>query len=159
MSGKWGVVQRLGPLPMERIGEGTRGGRGTPADGNGESGMIEAVIWDFGGVLTTSPFEAFVRFERSRGLPEDLIRRINATNPLENAWARLERGEIDRDTSMRLSRRRPVSWGMNCVVPTSCRCWWASCGRRWWKRCGACTPGCSPAALPTTSHERPTAEE
>src|SRR5918911_1654635 len=98
MSGKWGVVQRLGPLPMERIGEGTRGGRGTPADGNGESGMIEAVIWDFGGVLTTSPFEAFVRFERSRGLPEDLIRRINATNPLENAWARLERGEIDRDT-------------------------------------------------------------
>ena len=60
--------------------------------------MIAAVIWDFGGVLTTSPFEAFVRFERSRGLPEDLIRRINATNPLENAWARLERGEIDRDT-------------------------------------------------------------
>ena len=77
---------------------GTRGGRGTSSDGNEESGMIAALIWDFGGVLTTSPFEAFVRFERSRDLPEDLIRRINATNPLENAWARLERGEIDRDT-------------------------------------------------------------
>src|ERR1700704_6677022 len=25
--------------------------------------MLEAVIWDFGGVLTTSPFEAFARFE------------------------------------------------------------------------------------------------
>ena len=31
--------------------------------------MVEAVIWDFGGVLTTSPFEAFGRFERERGLP------------------------------------------------------------------------------------------
>jgi hypothetical protein len=37
--------------------------------------MIEAVIWDFGGVLTTSPFEAFTRFETERGLPADIIRR------------------------------------------------------------------------------------
>jgi putative hydrolase of the HAD superfamily len=69
-----------------------------PADGNEESGMIEFVICDFGGVVTTSPFEAFVCFERGRGLPEDLIRRIDVTNSLENAWAGLERGEIDRDT-------------------------------------------------------------
>src|SRR6476661_5626158 len=81
-----------------RAGEGTRGGRGMPADGNEESGMIEFVICDFGGVVTTSPFEAFVRFERGRGLPEDLIRRIDVTNSLENAWAGLERGEIDRYT-------------------------------------------------------------
>ena len=40
--------------------------------------MIEAVIWDFGGVLTTSPFEAFARFEIERGLPADIIRRTNA---------------------------------------------------------------------------------
>ena len=57
---------------------------------------IEAVIWDFGGVFTTSPFEAFNRYEASRGLPKDLIRTINATNPLENAWALFERAEIDR---------------------------------------------------------------
>jgi putative hydrolase of the HAD superfamily len=57
--------------------------------------MIEAVIWDFGGVLTTSPFEAFARFESERGLPADIIRRTNAVNHLENAWAKFERAEVD----------------------------------------------------------------
>jgi putative hydrolase of the HAD superfamily len=56
---------------------------------------IEAVIWDFGGVLTTSPFEAFARFERERGLPADIIRRTNAANHWENAWAKFERAELD----------------------------------------------------------------
>ena len=60
--------------------------------------MIEAVIWDFGGVLTTSPFEAFARYERERGLPDEFIRRTNATNPLENAWAKFERAEVDTET-------------------------------------------------------------
>ena len=59
--------------------------------------MIEAVIWDFGGVLTTSPFEAFARFETERGLPADIIRRTNAANHLENAWAKFERAEVDLD--------------------------------------------------------------
>jgi putative hydrolase of the HAD superfamily len=57
---------------------------------------IRAVLWDFGGVLTDSPFEAFRRFERSRGLPEDFLRRVNATNPDSNAWARFERSELAR---------------------------------------------------------------
>jgi len=56
---------------------------------------IEAVIWDFGGVFTSSPFEAFNRFEAEKGLPKDLIRRINATNPDANAWALFERNEVD----------------------------------------------------------------
>jgi putative hydrolase of the HAD superfamily len=59
--------------------------------------MIEAVIWDFGGVLTSSPFEAFARFESARGLPADIIRRTNAANHLENAWAKFERAEVDID--------------------------------------------------------------
>ncbi|MBR0856289.1 HAD-IA family hydrolase [Bradyrhizobium liaoningense] len=59
---------------------------------------IEAVIFDFGGVLTTSPFEAFARFETERGLPIDIIRRTNAANHLENAWAKFERAEVDIDT-------------------------------------------------------------
>jgi putative hydrolase of the HAD superfamily len=59
---------------------------------------IEAVIWDFGGVLTTSPFEAFTRFETDRGLPADIIRRTNASNHRENAWAKFERAEVDIDT-------------------------------------------------------------
>jgi putative hydrolase of the HAD superfamily len=55
---------------------------------------IRAVLWDFGGVITDSPFEAFRRFERSRGLPEDFLRRVNAANPDRNAWARFERSEL-----------------------------------------------------------------
>ena len=57
--------------------------------------MIEAVIFDFGGVLTSSPFEAFARYETERGLPADIIRRTNAANHLENAWAKFERAEVD----------------------------------------------------------------
>jgi putative hydrolase of the HAD superfamily len=57
--------------------------------------MIKAVLWDFGGVITTSPFEAFTRYERENGLPQDFIRALNADNHHENAWARLERNEVD----------------------------------------------------------------
>jgi putative hydrolase of the HAD superfamily len=57
--------------------------------------VVEAVIWDFGGVFTTSPFEAFNRYETARGLPLDLIRTVNATNPHHNAWALFERSDID----------------------------------------------------------------
>ncbi|MCZ8172262.1 MAG: HAD-IA family hydrolase [Brevundimonas sp.] len=54
-----------------------------------------AVIFDFGGVITASPFEAFNRLEAERGLPQDFIRQVNATNPDSNAWALFERAEID----------------------------------------------------------------
>ena len=56
---------------------------------------VEAVIWDFGGVFTSSPFEAFARYEVENGVPKDLIRRVNSTNPDTNAWALFERNEID----------------------------------------------------------------
>ena len=59
--------------------------------------MIEAILWDFGGVFTTSPFEAFARFEKARGLPKDFIRTINSTNPDTNAWARFESSVTDAD--------------------------------------------------------------
>ncbi len=55
----------------------------------------EAVIFDFGGVITASPFEAFNRLEAERGLPQDFIRTVNAANPDTNAWALFERAEID----------------------------------------------------------------
>lgn len=55
---------------------------------------IRAVLWDFGGVILSSPFVAFNRYEAERGLPRDFIRGVNARNPHGNAWARLERGEI-----------------------------------------------------------------
>jgi putative hydrolase of the HAD superfamily len=56
---------------------------------------LKAVIFDFGGVILSSPFEAFAHYERDNGLPDGFLRGINATNPDTNAWARLERGEVD----------------------------------------------------------------
>ena len=56
--------------------------------------MKKAVLWDFGGVILSSPFEAFNRYEVEHGLPVDFIRSVNATNPHDNAWAKLERSEF-----------------------------------------------------------------
>ena len=55
---------------------------------------IRAVFFDFGGVILSSPFEAFNGFEERNGLPRDFIRTINSTNPDTNAWARFERSEV-----------------------------------------------------------------
>ena len=54
-------------------------------------------MWDFGGVILSSPFEAFTAYEQAHNLPAGVIRRINATNPDDNAWAHLERGDIGFD--------------------------------------------------------------
>ncbi len=56
--------------------------------------MRTAVFWDFGGVILSSPFDAFNRYEDEHGIPRDFIRRINATNSDTNAWAQLERSEV-----------------------------------------------------------------
>jgi putative hydrolase of the HAD superfamily len=58
---------------------------------------FRAVFFDFGGVVLSSPFEAFNEYERANGLPADLIRRVNATNPDDNAWAQLERNAVPFD--------------------------------------------------------------
>ena len=54
-----------------------------------------AVIFDFGGVITSSPFEAYNRLEAERGLPHDFVRSVNSANAHGNAWAKFERAEID----------------------------------------------------------------
>lgn len=56
---------------------------------------ITAVLFDFGGVILSSPFEAFAHYETAHDLPSGFLREVNATNPDANAWARLERGELD----------------------------------------------------------------
>ena len=58
---------------------------------------IRAVLFDFGGVITTSPFDAFRRYETGRGLPVGFLQKINRNNPDDNAWARFERGELSPD--------------------------------------------------------------
>ena len=59
--------------------------------------MIRAVLFDVGGVIITSPFESFSRYEAAHGLPDGFIRRLNSTNPDTNAWAHLERGDVSFD--------------------------------------------------------------
>lgn len=56
--------------------------------------MIRAVLWDFGGVILSSPFDAFNRYEAANRLPTDFIRTVNATDPDTNAWALLERNDV-----------------------------------------------------------------
>ena len=57
----------------------------------------KAIIWDFGGVITSSPFNAFNEFEEVNGLPIDIIRTINSENPDMNAWAQFESNSITID--------------------------------------------------------------
>ncbi len=57
-------------------------------------GQIIAALFDFGGVILSSPFEAFAAYERANGLPDGFIRGLNATNPDDNAWAKMERNEV-----------------------------------------------------------------
>ncbi|MEM6536049.1 MAG: HAD-IA family hydrolase [Pseudomonadota bacterium] len=77
------------------------------------SQTLQAVIWDFGGVLTSSPFEAFTRYEAANGLPKDFIRGVNARNGDTNAWAKLERSEIDADGFDLLFREEARAMGHN----------------------------------------------
>jgi putative hydrolase of the HAD superfamily len=56
-----------------------------------------AVLWDFGGVILSSPFEAFNRYETEAGLPKNFIRGLNTRNPDTNAWAKMERSEVSLD--------------------------------------------------------------
>ncbi len=55
---------------------------------------IQAVLWDFGGVILSSPFEAFNHYEKANDLPSDFIRTVNTSNPHDNAWAKLERNDV-----------------------------------------------------------------
>jgi len=57
--------------------------------------VIRAALFDFGGVILSSPFDAFAAYEREHQLPPGFLRRVNATDPDANAWAQLERGTVD----------------------------------------------------------------
>jgi len=72
---------------------------------------IRAVLFDFGGVILSSPFDAFARYEEAHDLPVGFIRRLNATNPDTNAWARLERGEVGFDEFCSLFEAEAVAGG------------------------------------------------
>ncbi len=73
--------------------------------------MFNAVLWDFGGVITSSPFEAFNRYEADNDLPKDFLRSINATDPETNAWAQLESSQVSVDEFDELFAREAETRG------------------------------------------------
>jgi len=78
---------------------------------SGDRVLFDAVLFDMGGVIVTGPFAGFARYEIDNDLPADTIRSINATNADSNAWARYERGEIDRDGFCRMYTLEAAAMG------------------------------------------------
>lgn len=74
---------------------------------------VTAVLFDFGGVVLSSPLEAFDAYEQRNGLPTGVIRRINTSDPDSNAWAKLERGEVDADGFAKLFRAEAEVQGVD----------------------------------------------
>lgn len=63
---------------------------------------FKAILWDFGGVLTSSPFDSFARYEAEHGLPKDFLRGVNARNHEHNAWALFESSQVSLEEFDRL---------------------------------------------------------
>jgi putative hydrolase of the HAD superfamily len=55
---------------------------------------LRAVLFDLGGVVFPSPFDAFDRYEHEVGLPDGFVRRVIAHSAEAGAWERLERSEV-----------------------------------------------------------------
>jgi putative hydrolase of the HAD superfamily len=72
---------------------------------------FQAVLWDFGGVVTTSPFDNFNRYETGRGLPLNFIRGVNAINHQDNAWAKFESSRCSVDEFDELFARETAAAG------------------------------------------------
>ena len=59
--------------------------------------MFRAVIFDLGGVVFPSPFEAFDNYDATAGLERGTVRALIRTSSETGAWAALERGELTMD--------------------------------------------------------------
>jgi putative hydrolase of the HAD superfamily len=59
--------------------------------------MYRAVIFDLGGVVYPSPFEAFDAYDADAGLAPGTVRALIKTSSETGAWASLERGELAMD--------------------------------------------------------------
>ena len=70
------------------------------------------MLFDFGGVITASPFEAFAAYEQELGIPTGSIRKINSTNPDGNAWAKMERNEISLEDFCSLFEEEAAALGL-----------------------------------------------
>lgn len=57
-------------------------------------GPFKAVLFDLGGVVFDSPFEAMAQYEAERHMPPGSINRVISETGPDGAWARNERGEV-----------------------------------------------------------------
>ena len=55
-----------------------------------------AAIFDLGGVVLESPMQAIADFEARQGLPSGIVNRVVVESGDSGAWARHERGEVER---------------------------------------------------------------
>ena len=84
---------------------------------------IRIVLWDIGGVLTESPIKKFMSYEKSLSLFPGSIVKINSTNPMNNAWAKLEKGLIPVDEFSILFNREAKALGIhNIDIPKLLKC-------------------------------------
>ena len=90
-------------------------------------------------MLSTSPFDAFARHEQSLGLPDGFIRSLNATNPHDNAWARLERNEVDFEHFCDEFEAEAVAAGGRVDARALFAAMAGRCGRPCWRPSGAAT--------------------
>ena len=84
--------------------------------------MISAILFDFGGVITTSPFDAFAEYEREVVIPPGTIRKINSINPDTNAWAKFERNELTRDQFISSFEEEAVALGFSLSAERVLKC-------------------------------------
>ena len=115
---------------------------------------IRAVMFDFGGVVTTSPFEAFARLEAERSLPTGFIRTRHAADPDDNAWARREWNEFGLDTSPPRRRRRPARSDTSSMAGSCSSGSRATSAGRWSPPSTRAARATRPPASPTTSRTR-----
>jgi len=92
--------------------------------------MIEAVIWISAACSPRRQFEAFERYEREKGIPVGVIRKINSTNHENNAWAMFERSDIDFAGFDAAYAAEALALGYQIRAATSSRCWPVTSGPR-----------------------------
>ena len=78
---------------------------------------IKIVLWDYGGVLTESPFKNITEFERKNNLPKNTIVNINSRNPYDNAWARLEKNQITIKEFVMQYKKEAAFFGIKNIEP------------------------------------------
>ena len=99
---------------------------------------VTAILWDFGGVFTSSPFEAFNTLEERLGAPKDFIRQTNAINPESNAWAKFESNSVSLDEFDVLFAQESEARGHRILARTLSQCCRGPCARVWSRRLKLC---------------------